>query len=49
MDALQAGRRLSRLEERSRHAATKADLILAAIIQATLAAIIAAVVTRIMV
>ena len=49
MDALQTEGRLARLEERSRHSATKADLILAAIIQATLSAIIAAVVTRIMV
>ncbi|MCY3947404.1 MAG: hypothetical protein OXF44_14095 [Anaerolineaceae bacterium] len=49
MDALQSERRLSRLEERFGHAATKADLIVAAIIQATLSAIIAAVVTRIMV
>ena len=48
MDALQTEGRLAKLEERSRHSATKADLILAAIIQATLAAIIAAVVTRIM-
>lgn len=48
MNALQTEARLAKLEERSRHAATKADLILAAIIQATLAAIIAAVVTRIM-
>ncbi|MCY4527203.1 MAG: hypothetical protein OXB89_11430 [Anaerolineaceae bacterium] len=31
-------------QQRSRHAATKADLILAAVIQATLSAIIAAVV-----
>ena len=45
MDALQIEGRLAKLEERSRHSATKADLIIAAIIQATLAAIIAAVVT----
>jgi len=49
MDALQTESRLSKLEERYKHAATKADLILAAIIQATLSAIIAAVVTRIMI
>lgn len=49
MDALQPESRLSKLLERSRHSATKADLIVAAIFQATLAAFIAAVVTRLMI
>ena len=49
MDALQTESRLSKLLERSRQLATKSDLIVAAIIQAALAAFIAAMVTRLMI